>query len=166
MLSLAACGGGDDESAAPTAPGQTNVRPDAIKVGLITDLGQLNDRGFNQLAYEGLKQAQAELGVEGRVVQSESAAAYVPGMAKLAREGYDLVIAVGYAQGDAVATAAKRFPDTKFAIVDVSHGDLKGHPGNVLGLVFKEQEAGFLAGYAAALAEKRRPGPDVISSVG
>jgi basic membrane protein A len=87
-------------------------------------------------------------------------------MATLAREGYDLIVAVGYAQGDAVATAAKRFPDTAFAIVDVSQADLKGQPANVLGLVFKEQEAGFLAGYAAALAEQRRPGPDVISSVG
>jgi basic membrane protein A len=168
VAGLAACGGGDDESAAPTAPAPTNVAPGAgqLKVGLITDLGQLNDRGFNQLAYQGLKRAEAELGVEGRVVQSASAADYVPSMARLARDGYDLIVAVGYAQGDAVATAAGRFPDTNFAIVDVSQADLKGTPENVLGLVFREQEAGFLAGYAAALEAERMPGPDVIGSVG
>ena len=161
---LAGCGGGDDDKAATTeapVPAESTIR-----VGLITDLGQLNDHGFNQLAYEGLKQAQSELGVKGRVIQSASAADYVPSMAKLAREGYDLIVAVGYAQGEAVATAAKRFPDTRFAIVDVSQADLAGTPANALGLVFKEQEAGFLAGYAAALAEKERPGPDVIGSVG
>ena len=162
-LALGACGG-DDETAATTTAETEAAK--TLKVGLITDLGQLNDRGFNQLAYEGLKQAERELGVDGRVIQSASAADYVPNMATLARQGYDLIIGVGYAQGDAVATAAKRFPKTRFAIVDVSQADLKGKPKNVVGLVFREQEAGFLAGYAAALAEKRRAGPDVVSSVG
>lgn len=167
-LAGAGCGSGDENAggAATTAAATTAPGAAPLKVGLITDLGQLNDRGFNQLAYQGLKQAQRELGVEGRVIQSASAADYVPSMAKLAREGYDLIVAVGYAQGDAVATAAKRFPGTRFAIVDVSQADLKGHPANAVGLVFKEQEAGYLAGYAAALAEQRRPGPDVVGSVG
>jgi basic membrane protein A len=168
-LVAAGCGSSGDDGAAgeaTTTQAAATTGPQALKVGLITDLGQLNDHGFNQLAYRGLKQAERELGVEGRVVQSASAADYVPSMARLARDGYDLIVAVGYAQGDAVATAAKRFPETRFAIVDVSQADLKGGPKNAVGLVFKEQEAGFLAGYAAALAEKRRPGKDVIGAVG
>jgi basic membrane protein A len=167
LLALVAAGcGSSSDDAATTAASTAAGGAKQLKIGLITDLGQLNDRGFNQLAYQGLKQSERELGAKGRVIQSASAADYVPSMARLARDGYDLIVAVGYAQGDAVATAAKRFPDTRFAIVDVSQADLKGTPANAVGLVFKEQEAGYLAGYAAALAEKRRPGPDVIGAVG
>ncbi len=119
---LAAGCGSSDESAAST----TETTPSGIKVGLITDLGQLNDHGFNELAYNGLKRAERELGVQGRVVESTSAADYVPNMTSLARKGYDLIISVGYAQGDAIAQAAKSFPDTKFAIVDVDQATLKG----------------------------------------
>ena len=111
----AGCGSNDDG-----ASGTTASTPTGIKVGLITDLGQLNDDGFNELAYNGLKRAEKELGVQGRVVESKSAADYIPNMTSLARKGYDLIIGVGYAQGDAIASTAKAFPDTKFAIVDRS----------------------------------------------
>lgn len=166
MLALVAagCGGGSDE--AGTTTGTTTAAAPALKVGLITDLGQLNDRGFNQLAYAGLKRAQTELGIEGRVIESAAASDYIPNMSTLARQGYDLIVAVGFAQGDAVAKVAKKFPDVKFAIVDVSQADLAGKPANVEGLLFKEQEVGYLAGYLAGLAEKRAPGKDLISSVG
>lgn len=163
-LVAAGCGGGSDE--AGTTAGTTTAAAPAAKVGLITDLGQLNDRGFNQLAYEGLKRAQKELGIEGRVVESAAASDYIPNMSALARQGYDLIVAVGFAQGDAVAKVAKKFPDVKFAIVDVSQADLAGKPANVEGLLFKEQEVGYLAGYLAGLAEKRTPGKDMISAVG
>ena len=136
-----------------------------FKVGLSADAGQFSDHGFNQLAYEGLKKSERVLGVQGRVVQAASAADYVPNMAALARQGYDLIIGVGFAQGDAIAAVAKRFPNTKFAIVDVSNADLKGKPKNVEGLIFREQEVGYLAGYLGALAEKRTGG-HVISAVG
>lgn len=163
-LVAAGCGGGSDE--AGTTTGTTTAAAPALKVGLITDLGQLNDRGFNQLAYAGLKRAQTELGIEGRVIESAAASDYIPNMSTLARQGYDLIVAVGFAQGDAVAKVAKKFPDVKFAIVDVSQADLAGKPANVEGLLFKEQEVGYLAGYLAGLAEKRAPGKDMISSVG
>ena len=167
LLALAACGGGDDESnqATPTSTGET-TSTSAIKVGLVTDLGQLNDRGFNQLAYQGLQRAERELGIQGRVLQSASAADYIPNMTRLAREKYDLIIGVGFAQGDAIDTSATKFPDRKFAIIDVDQASLKHKPKNVVGLIFKEQEVGYLAGYLAGLSEKRRPGPDVIGSVG
>jgi basic membrane protein A and related proteins len=166
VVALGACGGDDDDgdTAATTAAETTEGPP--LKVGLVTDLGQLNDRGFNQLAYEGVKRAERELGVEGRVLQSASAADYIPNMTRLARERYDLIVGVGFAQGDAVDTVAARFPERKFAIIDVDQSTLKHKPKNVVGLIFREQEVGYLAGYLAALTEKRRAGPDVIGSVG
>jgi basic membrane protein A len=166
-LVLGACGGGDDEGddGGAATTGETTAGK-AIRVGLITDQGQLNDRGFNQLAYEGLKRAERELGIEGRVVQSASASDYVPNMLRLARDGYDLIIGVGFAQGDAINTVATRFPKGRFAIIDVDQSSLKNKPENVVGLLFKEQEVGYLAGYLAGLEEKRRNGPDVIGSVG
>ena len=167
LLVPLACGGdGDGEGGAPGTTATDTTGAPALKVGLVTDLGQLNDRGFNQLAYEGLKRAQRELGVKGRVVQSASAADYIPNMRRLARDGYDLIIGVGFAQGDAIDTVASRFPQGKFAIIDVDQSSLKHKPNNVVGLIFKEQEVGYLAGYLAGLAEKRRSGPDVIGSVG
>jgi len=141
------------------------TRARTLKVGLSVDEGQLNDHGFNQLAYAGLQKAERVLGVQGKVVQATSAADYIPNMASLARQGYDLIIGVGFAQGDAIAAVAKRFPNTHFAIVDVSNADLKGKPRNVEGLLFKEQEVGYLVGYLGALAEKRAGG-SVISAVG
>ena len=168
LLVPLACGGddeGENGGAAGTTATETTAK-EALKVGLVTDLGQLNDRGFNQLAYQGLKRAQRELGVKGRVVQSASAADYIPNMRRLARDGYGLIVGVGFAQGDAIDTVASRFPQTRFAIIDVDQSSLKHKPKNVVGLIFKEQEVGYLAGYLAALAEKRRDGPDVIGSVG
>jgi basic membrane protein A and related proteins len=160
-LALGACGGDDEEGAGETTTGGT----EALKVGLITDLGQLNDRGFNQLAYEGLKRAQQELGVQGRVLESKSASDYVPNMTTLARQGYDLIVGVGFAQGDAIATAAKQFPNTKFVIIDVDQTSLKGKPSNVVGMLFREEQAGYLAGYLAGL-QARELNKRVVGSVG
>jgi basic membrane protein A and related proteins len=161
-LLAAGCGGGDDEGAATTT--ETTAAP-ALKVGLITDLGQLNDNGFNELAYKGLKRAERVLRIKGRVVESRSAADYVPNMTSLVRQGYNLIIGVGFAQGDAIATAAKRFPKVKFAIVDVDQASLKGKPANVEGLLFREEQVGYLVGYLAALSAKREQA-HTVSAVG
>jgi basic membrane protein A len=136
----------------------------SYKVGLVTDLGGLNDRGFNHLAYVGLQRAAKDLGVTTRVTQSKSPADYIPNLSSLARQGYKLVIGVGFTEIQAMAAVAKQFPKTNFAIVDVSNAD-EGHLKNVEGLLFKEQQVGYLAGYAAALAAKAR-GANVVSSVG
>jgi basic membrane protein A len=136
----------------------------SYKVGLVTDLGGLNDRGFNHLAYVGLQRAGKDLGVTTRVTQSKSPADYIPNLSSLARQGYKLVIGVGFTEIQAMAAVAKQFPKTNFAIVDVSNAD-EGHLKNVEGLLFKEQQVGYLAGYAAALAAKAR-GANVVSSVG
>jgi basic membrane protein A and related proteins len=162
-LLVAGCGGGDDGGG--EASGTTTQAESDVRVALVTDVGQLNDRGFNQLAYEGLKRAGRELGIGTRVVESNSAADYVPNYTALARQGFDLIIGVGFAQGDAIGTAAQDFPNTKFAIVDVDQTALKGKPANVVGLLFKEQEAGYLAGYLAGL-EAKRESANTIGSVG
>jgi basic membrane protein A and related proteins len=160
VLGIAACGGDDDGDAAETGA------EERIKVGLITDLGQLNDRGFNQLAFQGLKRAQRELDVDGRVLESRSASEYVPNMTTLARQGYDLIIGVGFAQGDAIDSAARQFPDTRFLIIDVDQASLKNKPDNVVGMLFREEEVGYLVGYLAGLQVARDEGPDVVGSVG
>jgi basic membrane protein A len=157
-LGLAGCGGSDDDSS-------SGSDGSGLRVGLIADAGQLNDDGFNELAFAGLKRAEAELGVEGRVLEAKSAADYVPNMTTLARQGYDLIIGVGFAQGDAIATTAARFPDTSFAIVDVDQAFLNGTPPNVQGLLFREEQVGYLVGYLAALAAER-DGGSTISAVG
>jgi basic membrane protein A and related proteins len=165
-LLASGCGGDDDdEGGAGSQPSPTQAATE-IKVGLVTDQGQLNDRGFNQLAHEGVQQAERELGIEMRVLESASDADYVPNMSALADEGFDLIIGVGFAQGEAVATVAKEYPETKFAIIDVDQSTLPGKPANVVGLIFREEQVGYLAGYLAALVAEAAPGADVISSVG
>ena len=161
-LALAGCGGGgdDDGDGVGVDPGPV------LKVGLIVDKGQLDDNGFNELAFKGLERAQAELSVEGRVIESATAADYIPNMTSLARKKYDLVIGVGFAQGDAIGKVAQKFPETRFAIIDVDQAFVPGKPTNVQGLLFREEEVGYLVGYLAALQEKRRDGADVISAVG
>jgi len=161
-LALAGCGGGgdDDGDGVGVNPGPV------LKVGLIVDKGQLDDNGFNELAFKGLERAQAELSVEGRVIESATAADYIPNMTSLARKNYDLVIGVGFAQGDAIGKVAQKFPETRFAIIDVDQAFVPGKPTNVQGLLFREEEVGYLVGYLAALQEKRRDGADVISAVG
>jgi basic membrane protein A and related proteins len=164
LIALTFAGCGSDDNGAEPGTTATTKQSD-IRVALVTDVGQLNDRGFNQLAYQGLKRAKKQLGIAVRVVESASAADYVPNYAALVRQRYDLIIGVGFAQGDAIDTAATQYPNTKFAIVDVDQTGLKHKPKNVVGLLFKEQEVGYLAGYLAGLTEKREGG-NTISSVG
>ena len=161
---IAACG--DDEADSGGGGTTTTKTEKKIKVAMVTDIGGLNDRGFNALAYKGLQQAKAELGADIRVVTSKSNADYVPNLSSLARQKYDLVVAVGFLMGDATAKVAKSFPDTNFAIVDFPYAALKGKPANTHGLLFKEQEAGYLAGTMAGLYVKEKGGEQVVSSVG
>ncbi len=160
---LASGCGGDDESSGATT--ETTSPTSSLKVGLVADAGQLNDNGFNELAFKGLKRAEREMGITGRVVEAKTAADYVPNMSTLARQGYDLVIGVGFAQGDAIAATAKKFPDTNFAIIDVDQSFLKGKPANVQGLLFREEQVGYLVGYLGAL-EADKAGGKAISAVG
>jgi basic membrane protein A len=162
-LALVAAGCGSKKSSSASTTTTTTQAP-LFKVGLSTDTGGLNDRSFNHLAYVGLQRAKAPLGAVTIVITAASSSDYVPNLTALARQGYDLVIGVGFTEIDAMKAVAKHFPKTHFAIVDVSNAD-EGGLKNVEGLLFKEQEAGYLAGYAAGLAAKDRGGK-AVSSVG
>jgi basic membrane protein A len=156
---------------AGTGSARTDVKAGSqFRVALVTDIGGLDDRSFNFLANKGLNDAKKRLGVQGRVFISRSNADYVPNLSTAARGGYDLVISVGFLMGDATAAVAKRFPKTKFAIIDNSGvaKDLKGKPTNVRGLLFKEQEAGYLVGYLAGRQVLAKPyqGQTKLGAVG
>src|SRR6266516_2898219 len=164
LFVAAGCGGSQKSSAnTSTTGGNTGKK---IKVGLVTDVSGLNDRGFNHLSYVGLLRAQRELGIQQQVYQAKSTLEYVPNLSTFARDHYDLIIGVGFTEADAIDTAATNFPNSNFAIVDVDQTEEPHKPPNLLGLLFKEQETGYLVGYLAGLEEKRRPGKDVIGSVG
>jgi basic membrane protein A len=166
----AGCGGSNSNSSNSTTStgGGTSSTASGkeVKIGLVTDVGGLNDRGFNHLAYVGLQAAAAKLGVKYKVNLSASSGEYVPNLADFARKGYDLTIGVGFTEANAIDTVATQFPKSNFAIVDVDQKSEPHKPPNLLGLLFREQEVGYLAGYLAGLEEKRRAGPDVVGSVG
>jgi basic membrane protein A and related proteins len=170
MLGVVAAGcGGDDSSSSSSGSGAaatSTPEKKAIKVGLVTDIGGLNDRSFNQLANQGLEKAKSDLGVDGRVLTSSKNSDYVPNLSTLAQQGYDLVIGVGFLMSDAMDTVATKFPNTSFAIIDFPQSGLKHKPKNVRGLLFAEQQPGYLAGYLAGLYVKAKGGDQVISSVG
>ena len=140
--------------------GSTPAKPGAnIKVGLVTDIGGLNDKSFNHLAYVGLQRAGRILGVQIKVETSNSGSDYVPNMEALATQHYNLVIGVGFLMDSAIKQVSKAFPNTKFAIVDDAPTPTTS---NLEGLLFKEQESGYLAGYLAGLVTKT----NVVSTVG
>ena len=167
-----ACGGDDDngggEAGGTTTTTETTTTggESDVKVGLVSDVGRFNDRSFNQSALEGLKRAESELGVEGRPVESRQTADYVPNLSTLARQGYSPTIGVGFLLAEAVNTAAKRFTDANFAIIDysVKAPPFKSNP-NVEGLTFATNENSYMIGCLAAEMAKK-DGGNVISSVG
>lgn len=169
VLTVAGCGGGGKSNGSAnsgTTTTSASGKTSKVKVGLVTDVGGLNDRGFNHLAYVGVQRAKAQLGTDFHVNLSQSSGEYVPNLTAFARQGYGIIIGVGFTEANAIDTVANIFKDRKFAIVDVDQTTEPHKPPNLLGLLFREQEVGYLAGYLAGLEEKRRPGPDVVGSVG
>jgi basic membrane protein A len=157
--------------ATTTASAKQSKPAAGLKVGLVTDIAGLGDKSFNYLAGQGLKQAEKKYGIQGDVTVSKSNNDYVPNITKYALKGYDLVIAVGFLEEQAVGQVAKKFPKVKFAIIDDSV-TVKALAGlkNVEGIQYKEQEAGYLVGYLAGLFEKSSAkglnSQNVVSSVG
>jgi basic membrane protein A and related proteins len=157
-FAAAGCGGDDGGDGGGEGTGETDTEAQAsdIRVGLVTDIGGLNDRGFNELANQGLEDGQSQLGVEGRVLESRSDADYIPNLSTLAEEGFNLIVTNGFLMGEATHQAAEEFPDTNFAIIDFGYGGEGCEETNscelpnLQGLVFAEQEVGYLVGYLAA----------------
>ncbi len=150
---LAACGGGSTQ--APTG-GTTPTKP-AVTAALVTDIGGLNDNGFNHLAYTGYTKAQNQYGFPQKIIQTQSQNDYVKNLT-LAAQSADMVIAVGFLMQTPLDQVAKQFPSKMFAIVDgcavpnATTGNCETLP-NVAPLFFKEQEAGCLVGAIAGQME-------------
>jgi len=150
MLVLAACnGGGASESPAMSAGESAgeSVAPAGFKACEVSDTGGIDDKGFNQNAYEGLQNAETELGVEIAFLESTADTDYQPNINALIDQGCDLVVTVGFLLGDATQAAAATNPDQLFAIVDFAYDPAKP---NILGLVFDTKSASMLQGYLAA----------------
>ncbi len=133
-----------DAAAAPGAPAE-------IKIGLVTDVGRVNDRSFNQSAWEGVRQAGEALGLtegEGfKYIETQDAKEYADNIQQFVDAGYNVIVTVGFALGEATTLAATENPDVFFIGVDQFQGETLP---NVSGLIFPEDQAGFLAGALAA----------------
>ena len=120
----------------------------------VTDTGGVDDRSFNQTAYDGLVQAEEELGIQTAVLESQSDADFEPNISTFIDQGCDLIITVGFLLGDATAAAAEANPDQLFAIVDNDFFDADTGDDvtydNVRELTFATDEAAFLAGYVSS----------------
>ena len=123
----------------------------AIKVGMVADVGGINDESFNQSAWEGLQKAQKELGVEVKVIESKQASEYIGNIETLADDGMDLIIGVGNTMVEDIKTQAENYPDLSFAIIDETYDTI---PKNITPILFKENEATFLAGLIAGKMTK------------
>lgn len=162
-IGMAACGSDDEK---PAGGGASKPAAKKIRIALVTDIGGLNDRSFNALAYKGLQKAKADLGADIRVLSSKQNSDYVPNLSALARQKFDLIVANGFLMAESVEKVANSFPNVNFAIIDVAQSSMKSKPSNVQGLLFKEQEGGYMAGYLAGLYVKEKGGDQVISSIG
>ncbi|KUO94945.1 hypothetical protein ATW55_04740 [Ferroacidibacillus organovorans] len=157
-LSLLLAGCGTQNTTTPPA-GNTPTTPSnaSFKVGLVTDVGGLNDHSFNHLAYVGLQAAEAKYGISGSVVQSHQTSDYVTNLTNFAQAGDNLVIAVGYLMDSAVQSVSKKFPKTKFLIID----DAITNRPNVASALFNTQECGYLVGVMSGLMEKQKGIPQI-----
>jgi basic membrane protein A and related proteins len=163
-VGAAGCGGDDDE-------GGGGEEAEAIKVGLVTDTGGVDDRGFNEFSINGLERAEEELGIEKRIYISQSADDYEPNLTAAAEDGNDLVIAVGFLLAPSTIKVATDFPDISFAGVDHFYGKQGEEEctkagtcavANALGMQYPSEESGYLAGVVAALMTKT----GTVSTVG
>lgn len=120
---------------------------DVLCVGLVTDVGRIDDKSFNQSAWEGVQQAETELGATIDFIETANPGDYATNIELFAEQDYDVIVTVGFALAEATNQFADEFPDTKFIGVD----QFQAEPvDNIAGLIFNEDKAGFLAGALAA----------------
>lgn len=141
----------DDATAEGNATADTQTEGKTFKIGMVTDVGGVNDGSFNQSSWEGLKKAEQDFGVEVKYLESETDADYAPNIETFVDDDYDLIICVGYMLADAMRASAEANPDQKYAIIDdASCADLN----NVTCLMFEQAQASYLAGYVAGKMTK------------
>lgn len=151
-MMLAACGGAAEPAAEETAAEGASeadcASEEVFCVGLVTDVGEVDDKSFNQSAWEGVKQAGAELGAKTEFIETGDAKDYGANIDLFANNNYDVIVTVGFALGEATAEAAKKYPEIDFIGVDQFQGEVID---NYAGLIFPEDQAGFQAGALAAM---------------
>ena len=155
-------------SAAAPAKGQQ----DTFLAGVVSDVGRFNDKGFNQLSLKGCRTGARKARGTCRALESRATSDYVPNFVRLIRDDADIMIATGFLLSGGTATVAKRFPDSKFTIVDYTtkappFANNRGRTlfKNVVGLTFATNENSYMIGCLAAQMA-RRDGSNVISAVG
>src|SRR5437879_3267776 len=165
---VAACRGNVAASPTPSATASAAPTAKPIQVGLVTDVGGLNDKSVNQAANTGRLNAEKDFGLKTSVIESKKQEDYVPNLTTFAQQNYDLVIAVGFLMQNAAWKVAKQFPNVKFAIIDGAPANDAGNAENlpnVANLFFKEQEAGYLVGVIAATMAKNKIGKAIHNTV-
>ncbi len=150
---------------------------DIKKVGLVTDVGTLEDKSFNEASWVGAQAGAAALGGKASNIVTKAPADYAANIKTFVDQGYGVIVTVGFAMGDATTAAAKQYPKVKFVGVDqgvcidetgksdptfACKGDPKTLLPNYQGLVFKEEQVGYLAGVLAGSVSKS----GVIGTVG
>ncbi len=148
VFSMVACGGETAATETQATSEVVSTEAATIKVGMVTDVGGVNDGSFNQSSWAGLSRAGEELGIEVQYLESKTDADYSANIETFIDEECDLIIGVGYMLATAINEAAVANPDQKFAIIDdSSNADLP----NVACLMFEQAQASYLVGYAAGL---------------
>ena len=182
-LALAACGDSDDTQAAgtggsvetteagtegdagatsttaPLATGGDCATEEVVCIGLVTDVGKVDDKSFNQSSWEAIQQMAGELDAQADYIETTDATDYATNMGSFADQGYDIIVTSGFALGEATVAAAQRYPDIDFIGVDQPQGETP--PPNLAGLIFPEDQAGFMAGALAGLLTES----DTVASV-
>lgn len=124
-------------------------RPGQLTLAMVTDVGGLGDKSFNDSAYRGLLRSQSALDAYIKVLQSKSAADYQPNLTVLSEARFDMIYAIGFLMSDDLGQVAKQFPQQQYAIIDAIVPD-----PNVVSVTFKEEDGSFLAGAIAAMVSK------------
>jgi basic membrane protein A len=133
---------------APSAEEPDCQSDDVLCVGLVTDVGTIDDKSFNQSSWEGVQLAVAELEAEANYIETKDAKDYLANIALFAARHYDLIVTVGFGLGEATGLAAEKYPNIHFIGVDQFQPK---SISNVTGLIFHEDQAGFMAGSLAAM---------------
>lgn len=122
--------------------------PAGFTVRLITDVGKVDDQTFNQFAFEGMEAAKECFGFQTSFIETASQADYGTNIATAVDGNPEMIVTVGFLIAEATLTAAQEQPDIQFIGIDQFHAEF---PENYVGVLFREDEGGCLAGVAAGL---------------
>jgi basic membrane protein A and related proteins len=147
-MAAAACGEKPQEAA------PSNAQNASFLGCQVTDTGGIDDRSFNATAWKGMQDAKQKLGIQIKVLESDSQNDFAPNLRAFVQQKCGLIVTVGFLLGDATKASAKQNPNQKYAIVDFAYAPKDVPNNNVLGLTFSTDQAAFLAGYVAAATSK------------